>query len=181
MTTTKRDGECEHEQDPEGWGWWTVHNRINDWLRATGSHVPWPDEHIVPGYTELSELTPGELATLLQRYGGYLTFLRAERGLIEGRAYGLSESYDSAMSVMKGMAARILKGTPTEAAKESWALNHEEFSEPLRIAKRNQIEHQAIIFTIKGMIDAYQGAWETVSRLITATGIEADLSTSRHA
>lgn len=175
----KAEGQCEHNPDPQGWGWWTAHERQNDYLRSISAHVPWPNEKIIPGHTEMADYPPMLLKELLERYGGYLTFLRAERGLWEGKVYALHETYDSALTALKGQSLTELPKGATEAAKEAWALNHPDFSETLRQTKRLNIEWQGIVLTIKGLIDAYQGAWETVSRLVTAAGIEADLASNR--
>jgi len=137
-----------------GWGWWSCFKTQDDWIRQVG--IP------VPGHDLLNDTS--NLYELLQRFGGYVSFLEAQIGLISGRRNALKNAYEA------GMAVRTASLDGSEKSKEAQVLAD---SETMRQARRMYIEADMIHETAKGMCASYQRAWETASRLITLQGIES--------
>lgn len=148
----------------KGFGWWTVWASLDEVVTEL--------EQVMPNPTKTSllsqeEYTPSELSDLLRRIGGYLTFLHAYRGRVAGEEYSLDETYDACILV--GSAA-ISSGT--EKSKEAALVAG---SALLRETKRMEIKQKSILMMLKGWIDGYERAWDTVSRMYTV--MSGELST----
>lgn len=152
-----------------GWGWWTAIEGQIKWLEENG--VPTPSTPSL-GLQNDSE----SLSTALQLYGGYITYLSAIIGSLEGSQQVLKDCYSSATMIATANLDDAEK--LTERAKEAKVLT---VDETLRETKRKQIETEAILATARGLRDGYQAAWDTVSRLISLFASEAGLATGRHA
>lgn len=161
--------------EPEGWGWWTAFKSLKQWQDGINQLIAAPPLDM----SYLVTLTPLQLAQQLATFGGYLVYLNTQQGILTGEILALRESYEAALEALRGQAPK--EESRTEAAKASWALNHPDYAETLRQAKRLQIEYETIHAAQAGLIKAYEKGWETVSRVITSTGIEAGMSTNRSA
>lgn len=152
------------------WGWWSCFKMQEDWLK--NSAIPMPDHKLLFGLADANDQT---LREMLMKFGGYISWLEAQIGMMEGRRSALKQGYDTAIMVATSRRRGI---KATEKSKEADALSE---SETLRQTKRMQIEQDTLIATAKGMLEGYQRAWETVSRVVTIRMTEHELSTGRHA
>jgi len=143
-----------------GWGWWSCFKTQDDWLNNIG--IP------IPGHDVLNEIDENNLGTMLLRFGGYITFLETQLGLLAGRRNALKEAYAAAVAVHT---ADIDKGS--EKAKEAHVLSE---SETLRQTKRLFIETDMLYETAKGMTGSYIRAFDTVSRLVTIQVSEREMN-----
>lgn len=150
-----------------GWGWWSCFKTQDDWYKSVG--VPVPDHHIMDKATGAS---PAQLASMLQEFGGYLAFLEAQIGAIAGRHSALEQAYKAAVLVQTAG----IEEKASEKAKEAQVLAE---SETLRQTKRLLIETSMLYETAKGMCEAYQRGWETVSRIITVQTSEMQMQPRR--
>jgi len=149
-----------------GWGWWTALEAQRAWLEGCG--VP------IPTLSTLSLQNDAvSLSEALTRFGGYLTYLSAKIGELEGQQKAYQEGYS--VAVMVGT-----KDLPEKLAEKAKEAKVVAASETLRETKRRQIETEAIILAAKGLRDAYQNAWDTASRLVTLFVAESGLASSRH-
>jgi len=151
------------------WGWWSCFKSQEEWLAGCG--VPVPD-HDVLGVAARG--TTADLADKLQEFAGYVAWLEAQLGVMEGRRGALAEGYKAAVLV----ASADAEGKGTEKSKEAQALAR---SETLRQTKRLLIEQETVLATAKGLLDSYQAAYDATSRILTARQIEAETTTRRHA
>lgn len=150
------------------WGWWSCFQQQREWLEGCG--VPVPDHKLLFG---LADADDQRLRELLMTFGGYVSWLEAQLGIMEGRRHALKQGYEAAVLVA---GAGTEKGT--EKSKEASAISA---SETLRQTKRLQIEQETLLATAKGLLEAYQRGWETVSRTITVRMAERELAaTGRH-
>lgn len=164
------------EQPREGWGWWTAYDKQTEWLHEVNKHVPWPDENILRPSSG-AEVSQDELHAKLLQFGGYLTYLLSNQGVLKGRAKALKETFESAMSATKAK-SKLVKSA-SEAQREAEAFSDPDVGEALRDTKRRQIEIETCIETQDGLIRAYDAAWKTCSRLLTGTIAEMDLASGR--
>lgn len=155
-----------------GWGWWTVWAALDQIELSLEQHMPNPSKIAL---IEEREYTPTELQDLLQKLGGHLATLHTLLGKNYATAHSLKEGFKGAIRV--GMVDMETKET-TIAGKEAELMAH---SELLRQTKRIEIQSEASISLLKGWVDAYETAWQTISRIITLRMGEASLSTGRHA
>lgn len=154
-------------RDNFGWGWWTVDEKVQQFINDLG--VPIPSLKTLPDFTNMPLL---DLVNLLQQYGAFLVFLEAQVGLISAKYLALRESLNSAVMV----GAVELPDKMTEKAKEARIIAG---NETLRETRRMEVETQAQLAAAKGIRDAYQQAWDTVSRAISALTAEATMVAKR--
>lgn len=153
----------------KGFGWWTVLESIKKWM-AEMNMPPHPDMSKIPPPDAMS---PVDLNKLLVEYGAHLSRLEGAVGLLQGKYIALKEGLATGMAVAT---AKIDEPKVTEKSKEAKVMAG---SETLRQTRRMQIETEAVLAAAKGMRDAYQRAWETVSRLISLWVNEATISGGR--
>lgn len=159
-----------------GWGWWSAYDKQMQWLAEVEAHILFPSEQYTKG---ISEAPPSIIASRLEDAGGALTYLHAQQGLLEGRSHALKEVFENGMNAAKGRIPASAKLT-SEAAKESWVYaNMPDIGEALRETKRRHIEIETCVKSQAGLIRAYTAAWETISRVLTATLGELSLATGR--
>jgi hypothetical protein len=174
-------GPAPQEMGPDAnWGWWTVLQRQQEWIDNQRAAVPFPDVDTVGReYTGMDGLR-----AKLQQFGGARTHLNALYGQQEGICIALSETFKSAMSAAKAMAemdmrkAKLPETRITEAAKEQHVYADPDIGEQMRATRRRSIEAEALLATIKGMLKAYDAAWETISRQMTGEQAEMELERS---
>jgi len=159
-----------NDYEREGWGWWTVFNKIDEFEKELSRLVPNPD-HIL---NTNKEYTPNELRDLLQRFGSYLSTLHNLEGKMEAQSHAVKEGYKAGMSV--AVAKSESKATSVSGKENEVLANNEIFKD----AKRMQIDYECQLLLLKGWRQAYEQGWATVSRLITITIGEANLQTSRY-
>lgn len=152
------------------WGWWTCFKTQREWVESCG--IPVPDHKLLFG---LADADDSRLRTLLQTFGGYVSYLEGQLGIMEGRRHALKQGYEGAILVASASSDGAKK---TEKAKEAEAIAK---SETLRQMKRMQIEQETILATAKGMLDGYKAAYDTTSRVVSTRQMEAELTTRRHA
>ena len=158
------------EPEEQGWGWWTVYTRIQDFETELETIVPNPRSYRLLAIGE--EYTIEQLGALLQNYGSYLSTLHSYKGIIKGQTHGLKQSFSEGLKV----AMAQLGGGGTNASKEGQVMAE---NETLGLAKKMQIEQEAVFEVVDGWIDSYQIAWDTISRLITIHMGEVALQTNR--
>lgn len=146
--------------------------RVRAWLANLPEDFPTQDD--VP--REGESLTPGELTERLARFGAALVWLRAQHGLTAAKARIFREAYEHELALAKRLAD--VPPRASEAAKEAAALDGARGGR-LRSLLAECVEVEALATAQKGLIDAYTVGWETVSRLITASGIEVEISRVR--
>lgn len=155
-----------------GWGWWSVFAAMEDVEHQLEQLMPNPGKHTL--IERGKEYTPQELESLLQDFGGYLSLLHVMLGKNAGSAHALKQGYNASIQV--GLANQEAKqGSVTAREGELLADN-----ELLKQTKRMQIQSESIMEMLKGWVDAYENAWNTVSRMITVQMGEAAMSTNRH-
>jgi hypothetical protein len=160
----------------EGWGWWTAMDEQKKWLRFLAQHVPFPaGPEVLP---RIDDMAPLDLQRKLQEFGGYLVWLNAMYGVIEGKQKALLETYDVMLTAAKGKFTDP-KLYSTESAKAAAALNDGEVGAALRSTKRRLIEVEAVHAAHKRLIDAYEHGWNTISRQMSMTIGEMGLATHR--
>lgn len=157
-------------KDHMGWGWWTVFKNQEEFLANLG--IPLPSHETLPIF---EDLLPQQLGDLLQKFGGYVTYLEPIIGGMTGRQIALKDGLAAAILVES---AKLDDGKKTEKAKEAQIVAG---SETLRRTKRMLIEQEALLATAKGIRDAYKQAYDTISRQISLKALEVELATSRHA
>lgn len=154
-----------------GWGWWTVFHSMEEVEQELEKIMPHPAKVAL---IEEREYTPTELQDILQMLGGHLALLHSLVGKNIGSVHALKEGYNAAIKV--GL-VDVETSETTVTGKEGQLLFGNEL---LRETKRRQIQSEAVLAMLKGWIDAYDIAWQTVSRVITLRMGEASLSTGRH-
>ena len=149
-----------------GWGWWSCFKTQDEWYKTIG--VPVPDSHVLD---KAANASPAQLASMLQEFGSYLAFLEAQLGAIAGRRSALDAVYKAAVMVQTAN----IGGKTSEKAKEAQVLSE---NETLRQTKRLAIETDMLYETANGMCEAYQRAYDAVSRIVTVQ--TAEMQTQPH-
>jgi len=162
------------------WGWWTAWEEQQRFVDELHRTIPMPNDILPPIHT----LTPAQLQDLLQRFGGALTNLYAQYGILEGKAHALDATFRNAMTAAKFRAeqrlrdAKVPRADVTEGRKEQEALSDPDIGEALREVKRRSIELETCVPVVKRYIDAYEIAWRTISRQMTGQQAEMELERS---
>ena len=172
-----------HVEYPEKkpWGWWTAWEEQQRFVDELHHSTPMPRDILPP---DVSTLTPADLQNLLQRFGGALTNLYAQYGILEGKAHALDATFRNAMTAAKFKAEQRLREQKvpradiTEGRKEQEALSDPDIGEALREVKRRSIEMETCVPVVKRYIDAYEIAWRTVSRQMTGQQAEMEIERS---
>ena len=123
----------------------------------------------------MEALSLSALQQWLQVLGGALTYLQAEQGSSKARAKGLQEEYDLKLARAKG-ALEDLPKSASEAQKEAKVLASDT---NLWEVRWKQVEADAIVAMQDGYIRAFDKAWDTISRQITALTREMEQTTGR--
>lgn len=155
-----------------GWGWWTVFHSMEEVETQLDKLMPNPGK--VALIDDTREYTPTELQDLLQMLGSHLATLHALVGKNMGSAHALKEGFNWAVKV----GLNDLETTETTVSGREGQLMAN--NELLRQTKRQQIQSESVLAMLKGWIDSYDMAWQTVSRIITLRLGEVSLMTGRH-
>lgn len=172
--------EKEPQPQTKPWGWWTAWEEQQRFVDELHRTIPMPNDILPPIHT----LTPAQLQDLLQRFGGALTNLYAQYGILEGKAHALDATFRNAMTAAKFRAeqrlrdAKVPRADITEGRKEQEALSDPDIGEALREVKRRSIELETCVPVVKRYIDAYEIAWRTISRQMTGQQAEMELERS---
>lgn len=156
-----------------GWGWWSVYKKLDEFEKDLAQMVPNPGEYRLLKLE--GEYTPVELSDMLQHFGSYLANLHYMEAMIEAQCHGLKEGFKTGLQVAMASSESEAK---TVAAREGEVLANNEL---LKENRRNQINQEACLILIKGWREAYEIAWQTVSRIITLRQSELVLQTGRYA
>lgn len=156
-----------------GWGWWTVWAAVDEVEKSLETFMPNPAKTLL---IEEREYTPTELQDLLQKLGSHLATLHSLLGKNYATAHALKEGFNGAVKV--GIAQLEGSKTRTVKDKEGQLMAGNEL---LRQTKRMQIQSDSVAIMLKGWVDSYEIAWQTISRIITLKMGEASLQTGRHA
>lgn len=151
-----------------GFGWWTVFKSLDELEAKLTKVMLNPDQQPL---LDDRDKSPSELSELIQRYGGYISYLQGIAGRLRAEALALRESYKTGMAVST---AAIKTGS--EKAKEAQVL---ESNELFRQTKRLEIQTEAALEMVEGWIKAYDIAWQSVSRTVTLHMGDVSLQTGR--
>lgn len=155
-----------------GWGWWTVFKNLDSFEQELRGMMD--DPYSTRLYDWNKEYTPVELRDLLQKFGSHLATLHRLEGRITAQCVALKQGYQTGIKVAL---TRTDSRETTVSGREAEILaNNDLFSN----TKKIEIDNEALLEMIKGWRNAYQIAWETVSRIITLSGQEVAIQTSRH-
>lgn len=124
----------------------------------------------------MEQLTLPALQGWLQYFGGVLIFLQAEQGAAKARAKGLHDEFELKMARAKGKLPEDLPKSTSEATKESMVLASDD---DLWSVKWRQMEADGVQLIQDGYIRAFDKAWETISRQITALTKESEMTSGR--
>lgn len=154
-----------------GWGWWSIFKHLDELEADLEKQIP------NPGKVRLLDLDkeylPAELRDLLQHFGSYLSNLHHIEAIIEAQGHALREGFKTGLTVAM---AQSNSSASTVSGKEAEVLANNEL---LRDTRKMQIDHEATLILIKGWRQAYEQAFQTVSRLITLAIGEVQLQTNR--
>lgn len=161
-------------EEQQGWGWWTVYEKLDDYERTTLRAIC-PSPGATPLLDIGREYTATELADLLQHFGSYLASIHYQEAMLGSKVHALKESYRTGMQV--AMARQDTKSKSVGAAEGEILASNDQFSN----LRKMQIEAEAALILVKGWIESYEAAYNTISRLITLHGVDVSLATGRHA
>lgn len=142
-------------------GWRSAFENQGRWLEDVIAEIPWPGERMIPA----ADSSPLELAFALQEIRRCIWNCQVAQGIAIGRAWALNKLTKTASSVkflaqLPGKEQEELPGNPRRCTGHG------------RTARGNQrFQVQAGNDCPQfeaGLIDAYEKALETTSRLITA-------------
>ena len=148
-----------------------LRTRLNNWMdESVRKQVPAPSLNALPDF---STATPMVLAEHLGKFGGYIGFLQGVYGRLESHEIIVKEALNSQLRLTK---ARLnLPPKFTDKAVEAVAYN-----DSTRLV---ELKHTVTVIVacgteVRALIDAWKTLWDTVSRVVTVSRIEADAAGS---